>query len=124
MRRADSRQSHREIGASLLWTRVFLKNGSRTASSLGPAVNRANHTWVAPSAALPRSYLQAVEGLALKCGWRIEQNGPRFHLRAIEPETFRAGKSTHATPSNHLAFFNSLGELHEFLVENQPPHER
>jgi hypothetical protein len=89
-------------------------------------VNRANHAWVVPTAALPRTYFQAVQGLAIKLGWRIEQRGLRFHLRAIEPETFRRGDtSTATTPSNHLAFFNSLGELHEFLAGTQkaPPEK-
>jgi hypothetical protein len=83
-------------------------------------VNRANHPWVSPTAALPRSYFEAVQGLALKLGWRIEQNGARFHLRAIEPETFHVSEATaHTAPSNHLAFFDSLGELHEFLTESE-----
>jgi len=83
-------------------------------------VNRANHPWAVPEAALPRSYFQAVLGLALKLGWRIEQDGARYYLRAIEPESFRVSKaSVDARPSNHLAFFNSLGELHEFLTATQ-----
>jgi hypothetical protein len=95
------------------------QNSPTSSESMGSVVNRANHPWVAPTAALPRSYFQAVQGLALKLGWRIEQNGVRFHLRAIEPETFHVSETTaHTTPSNHLAFFNSLGELHEFLTES------
>jgi hypothetical protein len=50
-------------------------------------------------------------------GWRIEQQGERFYLRSIEPETFRPAKTpAQATPSNHLVYFNSLGEIHEFLT--------
>jgi hypothetical protein len=58
--------------------------------------------------------------LATKLGWRIEQDGAKFHLRAVEPEAFGVKDSSiHAGPSNHLAFFNSLGELHEFLTETR-----
>jgi hypothetical protein len=102
-----------------LATQIF-QNAVTSSKSMGSALNRANHLWVAPTAALPRSYFQAVQGLALQSGWRIEQDGARFHLRAIEPETFHVStKSSHTRPSNHLAFFNSLGEVHEFLTQTE-----
>jgi hypothetical protein len=90
-------------------------------NQMGFVVQRTNHQWAAASfAGLPRSYFHAVQELALKQGWRIEQQGAKFYLRSIEPETFRPAKApAQATPSNHLAFFNSLGELHEFLTSHQ-----
>ena len=80
-------------------------------------VRRANHQWANPAfGGLPRSYLHAIEELALRCGWRVEQEGGKFYLRSIEPETFRPAKTAvQPTPSNHLAFFESLAEVHAFL---------
>jgi hypothetical protein len=93
---------------------------------MGFVVQRANHQWTVGSfGGLPRSYFHAVQELAKKQGWRIEQQGSKFYLRFIEPETFRPAKAlAHATPSNHLAFFNSLGELHEFLTNVNVPKDQ
>ena len=88
---------------------------------MGLVVQRANHQWADVSfAGLPRSYFDAVQELAMKHGWRIEQEGSKFYLRSVEPETFRPAKApAQATASNHLSFFSSLGELHEFLTGDQ-----
>ena len=66
---------------------------------------------------LPRSYLEAIERVAVKQGWRIEQRGSRYYLRSIEPFTLRKRSGSGVpTPSNHLPFFNSLSEIHAFLT--------
>jgi hypothetical protein len=66
---------------------------------------------------LPRSYLEAVERLAARQGWRIEQQGSKFYLRSVEPLNLRRRSADDAaTPSNHLPFFNSLNEVHAFLT--------
>jgi hypothetical protein len=81
-------------------------------------VQRTNHRRADASfVGLPRSYFNALQELAVANGWRIEQHSEKFYLRTIEPETFRpAERAAQATPSNHLAYFNSLGEIHEFLT--------
>jgi hypothetical protein len=87
---------------------------------MGVAMRRANHQWPEFSAnLLPRTYVEGVQHLAAKHGWKIEQNGDKFFLRSI-PEVPLLPRNTVAgivpTPSNHLAYFDTLGEVHEFLT--------
>jgi hypothetical protein len=77
-------------------------------------VQRSNHQWSPPNL-VPTSYFAAVESLAAKRGWRLEQHGGKFYLRSIEVPEFRPRDHV-LSPLNHLAFFDSLGEVHEFLT--------
>ena len=86
---------------------------------MGDVVKRANHLWPGLSECrLPRTYLEAMQHLAAKHGWKIEQNDDKYYLRSI-PNTPLLPRNTAPnpgpTPSNHLAFFDTLGEVHEFL---------
>lgn len=81
-------------------------------------VEAAEQRHVFPEDDLPRTYLEAVERVAAKHGYRIEPRGRRLYLRPLEDTSvirLRAPKSTE-TPTNHLCYFNSLGEIHSFLT--------
>ena len=83
-------------------------------------MRRVNHQWSELSEnLLPRTYVEAVQHLAAKHGWKIEQNGDTFCLRSI-PRVPLLPRNTVAsivpTPSNHLAYFDTLGEVREFLT--------
>ena len=76
---------------------------------MGDVMRRVNHQWPELSEGLlPRTYLEAVQYVAAKRGWKIEQNGDKFCLRSI-PELPLLPRYTAAsmvpTPSNHLALF-------------------
>jgi hypothetical protein len=77
-------------------------------------VQRTNNQWSPPNL-LPPSYFAAVDSLAAKHGWRIELESGKFYLRSVDPPELRPVVSIPG-PCNHLAFFNSLGEIHDFLM--------
>src|ERR1700730_15444708 len=80
----------------------------------GAPVQRTNPQWSPPNL-LPPSYFAAVDSLAAKHGWRIEQESGKYYLRSIDPPVLRPVVSIPG-PCNHLAFFYSLGEIHDFLM--------
>src|SRR6266700_814767 len=58
---------------------------------------------------LSEHYLAALQLVAFEHGWHIEQQGEKYYLRSLEPETLRSCEdSAVPTPTNHLAFFKSL----------------
>jgi hypothetical protein len=63
------------------------------------------------------SNLNALQLVAHKQGFRIELHDDRFYLRSIEPLTIHsASQSVTATPTNHLPYFRTLGEIRRFLI--------
>ena len=63
------------------------------------------------------SILNALQLVAHNNGFRIELHDERFYLRALEPETLQnASQSVSTTPTNHLPYCRTLGELRRFLI--------
>ena len=63
------------------------------------------------------SNLNALQLVAHKNGFRIELHDERFYLRSIERVTLQnASQSVSTTPTNHLPYFKTLGELRRFLI--------
>jgi len=60
----------------------------------------------------------ALQAVAHQHGWEIEQQGGRYYLRSLAEVTFRGDPAARAAaaPTNHLAFFRSLAEIHRFLT--------
>jgi hypothetical protein len=60
----------------------------------------------------------ALQTVAHQHGWEIEQQGEKYYLRSLEEVTFRGDPSERGAtgPTNHLAFFRSLAEIHRFLT--------
>jgi hypothetical protein len=60
----------------------------------------------------------ALQAVAHQHGWEIEQQGEKYYLRSLEEVTFRGGPAARgaAGPTNHLAYFRSLAEIHRFLT--------
>jgi hypothetical protein len=83
-------------------------------------MKRANHEgFEKTECRLPRTYIELVQQVASKHGWKIEHNGSRYYLRSIPSVVvFRCKADTghEPRPSNHLAYFESLVEVHDFLT--------
>ena len=63
------------------------------------------------------SNLNALQLVAHKNGFKIELHDERFYLRSIERVTLQnAFQSVSTTPTNHLPYFKTLGELRRFLI--------
>jgi hypothetical protein len=68
---------------------------------------------------LPYTYIELVQQVAGKHGWKIERNGSKYYLRSIPRAfVFRRNPATgdESRPSNHLAYFENLVEVHDFLL--------
>src|ERR1700704_3139106 len=63
------------------------------------------------------SNLNALQLVAHKNGFKIELHDERFYLRSLEPVTLQnAAQSVSTTPTNHLPFFTTLGEIRRFFI--------
>ena len=63
------------------------------------------------------SNLNALQLVAHKNGFKIELHDERFYVRSLEPVTLQnASQSVSTTPTNHLPYFRTLGELRCFLM--------
>jgi hypothetical protein len=63
------------------------------------------------------STLNALQLVAHKSGFKIELRDERFYLRSLEPVTLQnTSQSVSNTPTNHLPYFRTLGELRRFLI--------
>jgi hypothetical protein len=61
--------------------------------------------------------LNALQLVAHKHGFKIEPHEGRFYLRSIQLATLQnASESVATTPTNHLAYFRTLGEIRRFLI--------
>ena len=61
--------------------------------------------------------LGTLQLVAFDHGWHIEQQGEKYYLRSLEPETFQKCEiNTDSHPTNHLAYFKTLAEIHRFLT--------
>jgi hypothetical protein len=61
--------------------------------------------------------LNALQLVAHKNGFKIELHDERFYLRSLEPATLQnASQSVSTTPTNHLPYFRTLGEIRRFLI--------
>jgi hypothetical protein len=64
-----------------------------------------------------QSNLNALQLVAHKNGFKIELHAERFYLRSLEPVTLRnAAQSVSTTPTNHLPYFTTLGEIRRFFI--------
>ena len=62
--------------------------------------------------------LNALQLVAHKNGFKIALHDERFYLRSIVPVTLQnASQSVSTTPTNHLPYFRTLGEIRRFLIE-------
>jgi hypothetical protein len=63
------------------------------------------------------SNLNTLQLVAHKNGFKIERHDERFYLRSIVPVTLQnASQSVSTTPTNHLPYFRTLGEIRRFLI--------
>jgi hypothetical protein len=67
---------------------------------------------------VPEYCWDTLQAVAHQHGWEIEQQGEKYYLRSVEAETFRSHPAAGgaAYPTNHLAYFRSLAEIHRFLT--------
>jgi hypothetical protein len=63
------------------------------------------------------STFNALQLVAHKNGFKIELHDERFYLRSLEPATLQnTSQSVSTTPTNHLPYFRTLGEIRRFLI--------
>jgi hypothetical protein len=63
------------------------------------------------------SNLIALQLVAHKKAFKIELHDERFYLRSLDPVTLQnASQSVSTTPTNHLPYFSTLGEIRRFLI--------
>jgi hypothetical protein len=88
----------------IVQTLSLIPKAGRGAERTGASV--AEHSW------------DALQAVAHQHGWEIERQGERYYLRSLEEVPFRGDPVPRAAagPTNHLAFFRSLAEIHRFLT--------